>query len=62
MRLLNPECANCGAQGKSIKLFWSTKNMMKIRIRTYYCETCAKCIVPKEDPIGVNQYEYPGET
>lgn len=43
MKQPEPECAHCGLRGK-LGLYWSTKNLLKIRLKTYYCGPCARIV------------------
>lgn len=48
---VKPECAHCGSKSKTIKVYMSTRNLLKIPMKTHYCKACAKIVVPKEQPV-----------
>lgn len=51
MKLKKPECAHCGATSK-IKLYWSKRNLLKMLLKTYYCDKCASSLLPKQEHIN----------
>ncbi len=51
MKLKKSECAHCGSKSK-VKLYWSTRNLLKAPLKTFYCDKCAKLVVPGQDWIG----------
>jgi hypothetical protein len=51
MRKRLKQCKHCGATRCKIRLYWSTVNLLKVPIKTYYCDHCAKIVVPKADFI-----------
>jgi hypothetical protein len=50
MRLKKPECKHCSGTAK-VKLYWCTRNLLKMPMKTYYCAHCAKIVVPGRDWI-----------
>lgn len=48
--LKKPECANCGGS-YAIKVYWSTRNLLKVRMKTNYCKKCATKIYPKVEEV-----------
>jgi len=50
MKLKKPECAHCGST-RTIKLYWSTANLLRKPMKTHYCDHCAKIVVPGQDYI-----------
>lgn len=46
MRQTKPHCAHCNKATSCVKLYWSTRNLARRPLKTYYCDHCAKIIVP----------------
>ncbi len=58
MKLKKAECAHCGSSAK-VKLYWSTRNLLKTPLKTHYCLKCASLIVPKQDFISEQSHSSP---
>jgi hypothetical protein len=52
MKLPKKRCANCDATTGNVQTYWSSRNLMKTPMKTNYCKSCAKNIVPKHDHIN----------
>jgi hypothetical protein len=55
-----PKCVRCDSQDKTVQLYWCDKNILKTKIKTYYCASCAQYTLPNQEPLDVGTVRYPG--
>lgn len=51
MKMRKPSCAHCGTTVRKLNLYWSARNLIEMPMKTYYCEHCARIIVPGQEPV-----------
>lgn len=50
IHLMKPRRAECDST-TNVALYWSTKNLINKRMKTYYCKHCAGRIVPGQEAV-----------
>jgi hypothetical protein len=50
VKKLKSECVHCGSTAKC-KLYWSSHNLLKVPLKTNFCDKCARHMLIGQKPI-----------